>query len=377
VTVSSTQTLIDQARSSTGLDDFGVDGWQVGLEHLLDGVERDLGEHPSAVTWVEATVVRRLVIRLEIEDWYARQGPDEPPGVDGPLVILGLPRTATTALHYLLGVDPQFRFPRMWEMAAPVPPPELADEAADPRRLAMPDRGGDVRHITSVDGPVEDVFVHALHFGSQDLSIPVPTYLEWWRGTDLRGTFAYQEHVLRLLHSHRPPHRWLLKAPAYLFHVPEMAEHYPGARFVMTHRDPVAALPSTCSVVMQARQGVPGRAQDEAELGAEMLHHFSEGVRATMAARAHLDPARFLDVGQAEVQEDPVGTAARIYGHFGLEMSEPVEQAMGEWAAANQRGSRGAHVYSAEEYGLTADRIRETFADYCDAYGRYLVTPTR
>ena len=349
-----------------------MDGWQVGLEHLLDAVARDLGANPSAIQWIEDTIVGRLTNRLEVEAWYGSEGGDGPPPLEGPLVILGLPRTATTALHYLLSVDPQFRSPRLWEMVAPVPPPDLASEATDPRRSQMAGRSSDPRHISSVDGPTEDVFIHALHFGSQEMTLPVPTYWAWWREADLLTTYAYQERVLRLLHSHRPPYRWLLKAPSYLFHVPELHDHYPSALFVMTHRDPTLALPSTCSVVMDARSGVPGLDQDKVALGAHMLAHFSDGVRKTMTARSHMDPALFFDVGQAEVEEDPVGTAERIYQYFGLEMTDSVKIAMRVWAAENQRGSRGAHVYSAEEFGLTAADIRETFAEYRDQFGGYL-----
>ena len=370
--MASAPVLIDRATASSGLVDFGVDGWQVGLEHLLDAVERDLGHQPSAVTSVQDTIVRRLKSRLEIEAWYAGRGDDGPPGLEGPVVIIGLPRTATTALHYLLSVDPQFRFPRQWEMAVPVPPPDPTTEAEDPRRRAMAGRGTDVRHISSVDGPTEDGYIHALHFGHQELALPVPSYSAWWRGADLRGTFAYQERVLRLLHSRRPPHRWLLKAPAYLFHLPEMSEHYPGARFVMTHRDPAAALASACSVVLDARNLVSGLDQDRVALGREMVAHFSEGMRLAMQARSGMSPELFFDVGQMEVEQDPVGSAVRIYRYFDLEISDAVKVAMRDWAAANQRGSRGVHRYSAEEFGLTVGGIRRAFADYCEQFGSYM-----
>ena len=45
-------------------------------------------------------------------------------------MVFGLPRTGTTALHYLLSVDPQFRYLRSWELRDPVPPPDIATEEA-------------------------------------------------------------------------------------------------------------------------------------------------------------------------------------------------------------------------------------------------------
>jgi hypothetical protein len=373
MTVASMRALVERATLASGLCDFGADGWQVGLEHLLDAVERDLGEDSSSVMVVENMIVRRLTSRLQVEAWYAQRGDDQPPPLEGPVVIVGLPRSATTALHHLLGVDPQFRCPRQWEMAVPVPPPELATELEDSRRLAVALRESDVRHISTIDGPTEDGFIHALDFGHQELALPVPTYSRWWRRADLTGTFAYQERVLRLLHSRRPPHRWLLKAPAYLFHLPEMSGHYPDARFVMTHRDPAAALPSTCSVVLDARHTVlPGVGQDKEALGTEMVDHFAEGMRRSMAARVTLGQDRFLDVSQDQVERDPLGTAEQIYRFASLDLCDDVKMAMRSWADANRRGSRGAHHYTPEEFGLSGDGIHEAFADYCQEFDTYL-----
>jgi Sulfotransferase family len=363
------QKLIERATTATGLTDFGAAGWQIGLTHLLDALDVDLADEPAAVTTVESMIVGRLMSRLRVEAWYADQDDGRPPPIEGPLVIVGLPRTATTALHYLLAVDSQFRYPRQWEMAVPVPPPDADTEGDDPRLAAAGSRGDDVRHISSVDGPTEDGLIHALHFGHQELSLPVPSYRSWWRSADLIGTFAYQERVLRLLHSRRPPQRWLLKAPAYLFHLPEMARHYPAARFVMTHRDPVVALPSTCSVVVEARQKVlPEKPEDNGRLGQEMVTHFARGVERAMRAREVIGEHRFLDVGQEEVERDPVNTAASIYDFAGLTLQNDVKAAMHEWAAANTRGSRGVHQYTAEEFGLTVDGIRKAFATYCEGF---------
>ena len=371
--VASMQELIERAIAATGLADFGAEGWQVGLGHLLDAVKTDLGHDPTAARIVESLFLGRLTSRLQVEAWYAERDADRPPPVEGPLVIVGLPRTATTALHYLLAVDPQFRYPRVWEMATPVPPPDPASERDDQRRVAAAARGSDVRHISSVDGPTEDVFIHALHFGNQEMALPVPTYRTWWRGADLTTTFAYQERVLRLLHSQRPPHRWVLKAPAYLFHLPEMSRHYPDARFVMTHRDPTAALPSTCSVVLDARRNVlPDVAQNKAALGSEMVEHFGYGVLHAMDSRSAVGEERFLDVGQADMERDPLGTAERIYEFAGLELAGDVRVAMRGWAAQNQRGSRGVHDYTAEEFGLTVEGLRDTFAEYRKRFAAYI-----
>jgi hypothetical protein len=37
---------------------------------------------------------------------------------------------------------------------------------------------------------------------------------------------------------------------------------------------------------------------------------------------------------------------------------------MREWLADNERGKRAEHRYSAEQFGLSEDELRATFADY-------------
>jgi hypothetical protein len=48
-------------------------------------------------------------------------------------VIVGLPRTGTSLLSILLGLDPNARTLKHWEAAHPIPSPTLATTAEDPR----------------------------------------------------------------------------------------------------------------------------------------------------------------------------------------------------------------------------------------------------
>ena len=179
----SASSLVDRATTDSGLSDLGLDGWQVGLEQLLAAADVDLPDDASRST-IEAAATNRLTTRLRIEQWYAGHEADDP--VVGPVIIVGLPRSATTALHHLLALDPQFRFPRAWELANPMPPPDLASEHDDPRRPAGTAPGLDVRHISAVDGPTEDNPIYGLHFHGQELGWSLPTYTRWWRTASTR-----------------------------------------------------------------------------------------------------------------------------------------------------------------------------------------------
>jgi len=365
--IASPDTLVDRARQRTGLDDLGPDGWQEGLERLVTAAAADLAGDEDARAWLEATIDERLTTRLQVEQWYREQA-EAPPPVDDLLVITGLPRTGTTALHYLLALDPTFRHLRGWELKPVVPPPELATEADDPRRPS--ERSGSAQHIATVDGPVEDGRIHALAFRNGELVLPLPSYSAWWRSADHRSAFTYHERILRLLHSSRPPTTWLLKSPQYVYQLADMSGQYPQARFVVTHRDLAAVVPSTCSVVLASRQTrLPGRTPDPVAFGRSLLDHWAEGVERMIAARAVLGEDRFLDVSQAELESDPSGTAERVFAFAGRPLTDEVRAAIERWSAGNRRGARGEHRYRADEFGLTEADINVAFAPYLERYG--------
>ncbi len=73
-------------------------------------------------------IVQHLSQRLQIEDWY--------PAIDDEPIVarlgLGLPRTGSTALAFLLAEDPNARSLVQWQAGQPCPPPSTV-EGLDPR----------------------------------------------------------------------------------------------------------------------------------------------------------------------------------------------------------------------------------------------------
>jgi hypothetical protein len=362
------QQLIDRAEAETGLTDFGPEGWREGLDELVAALAVDVREDDAAAR-VEDILVGKLVTRLRIEEWYAAHGDEAAAPVEGPLVIMGLPRTATTASHHLLSLEPQLRYLRTWERDQPLPPPDSATESSDPRRKE-PEKS--TMHIRSVDGPAEDGPVHTLDFRSAH-GLPLPSFEEWWKANRHPTAFAYQDRVMRLLHSHRPPHRWLLKYPSYAYQLDDLIGQWPDVKFIWTHRDPAKLVPSTCSVSVDGyRRRIPDWEPDDwSVFGHQQLERFAEAARRGVESRARIGDDRFIDITQQEMEADAVEVAERIYDFAGLTLTDEMRTTIAAWAEENKRGARGAHTYTAEQYGLTTDEIREAFAPYLDAYGQY------
>jgi hypothetical protein len=366
--------LLEAAVEATGLTDFGPGDFRDGLEVLLDSLEHDGDIDPSADDAVISDQRRRLVNRLEVEEWYRDHPETDAVAVLGPVDIHGLPRTGTTALADMLSLDPQFRSLRGWEQIRPVPPPVGGQESDDPRRRAFVEaqsqRSAENRamHIVEIDATMEDTDLLGMTFHGQQMILPVPGYREWWRAADLTETFAYHRRVVKLLGSRCPPNLWLFKAPHHKFHLEALVSAYPDTRFIMTHRDPGKVVPSYASLVSSLLPPPTGRRDLEA-FGTELCEHLRVGMEHAIDERARIGEDRFLDVHHRELVGDPEGTIRCIYDWLDTELTPSVERTIFDWQEANRMGAHGSHHYTAEQFGLTADQIRSDYDFYIRRFG--------
>jgi hypothetical protein len=255
-----------------------------------------------------------------------------------------------------------------------VPPPVAGAEADDPRRQAFVRRHQErpaaqaAMHIFEVDATMEDTELLGMAFHGQQMTLPVAGYRKWWRATDLAETYAYHRRVVKLLGSKCPPELWLFKAPHHKFHLKALARAYPDIRFVMTHRDPAKVVPSYTSLVSTIFPPAAGE-RDLLALGREVNEHLREGMERAIAERAQIGEGRFLDVHHRELVADPKATVHRVYDWLGLELKNDVAQSIFAWQDANAVGAQGAHRYTAEQFGLTADQIRSDYDFYIRHFG--------
>jgi hypothetical protein len=366
------------AREQTGLRDFGDGFHREGLERLVASMNAEadlteLGEQMQA-----GRLTAHLTARLAVENVYREHPEIEEQEVEGPVFVIGLPRTGTTALSQLVAADPQFRSLRLWESAAPVPPPETATEHTDPR-IAATEAG---LAMMNEAFPLMQTMYHSeattatecqdlmgmtfrtVHF---DGSAHVPSYMAWVTDCDMHGTYEYHRRVLRLLQWHCPPRLWHLKTPVHMFALDALLDVYPDARFLWSHRDPAKVLGSVCSLIHYTRSWSSDR-DDAAQLGAEMNERWWVAVQRAMDFRARVGEARFADIAFASLQTDPIGALGQSIERIGLEFSDASRAAVAQWADRHEPGSHGAHHYALTDFGIDADTVRSTFAPYIEAF---------
>jgi hypothetical protein len=374
--LSASQLLAD-AVAQTGLDDFGDDTFRVGLELLTGSIadEAELTELGEEILGLRLRML--LANRLRIEDVYRMHPEIAEQVVDGPLVIIGLPRTGTTALSQLVAADPQIRSLRLWESSDPVPPPESATEDTDPR-IDESSRGLEAMYsafprmksmyLQTATGATECQDLLGMEFRTAhfDGMAHVPRYTEWVTDCDMAPAYRYHRRVLKLLQWRCPPRLWHLKTPVHMLALDRLREAYPDARFLWTHRDPGEVLASVCSLISYTRSWVSDRV--DADLGERQVELWSEALARAMAFRQTTGEARFADIGFGDLNADPVGTVEHAYAQLGLTLSEEGRRRVSAVAAANPRGAHGVHEYAVEEFGMNRDAVRRHFAFYVDRF---------
>jgi hypothetical protein len=367
--------LRDAAIARTGLSDFGDTAYLTGLRVLLDAFETDLRLTPCGRQVARQRVLRALIARL-----YAQQGWTGHPevltqSISRPLIITGLPRTGTTALHRLLSVDPQFQGPETWLLRAPMIRPPRNTWAAHPAYRAC---AADLeafharvpqipRAHESIAAEVEECSeILTQSFASDVWSVAyrLPTYRTWLANQSARDSYRRYVNVLRLIGAYEPQRRWLLKSPYHMFEMDALLEVLPDACIIQTHRDPVIAIPSLCSLAHMFVSDLAGDAVRPDAIGPWQCDYWRQAMDRMQAARRKLTRLRLFDVDHRRFTSDAMGTVRAIYEYLGLSLSAETERHMRAWIVAKPTARHGEHKYASDCWGVTPQQIAEVFADY-------------
>jgi hypothetical protein len=375
--------VVDRARALTDVDDPDPTHFQENLTAVVDHMNDEAALTEAGVQGVLGQLVVALRNRIEV-DRYVTDHPDvDASPLGSPIFLTGLPRSGTTYFQYLFDQDPRLRMMRTWEGDRPAPPPALDAESARRRhdasvenaRLAREATGGkiDAMHLTDVDGPQECLAILDQTFVNPGLlwMMSVSGYLDFLlHRADLDAAYEYHARVLRLLQWGGPERRWALKWPCHLLALDSIATVHPDARFVVTHRDPVQALASNCSLTHMLRAGTSPNA-DPQQIGRDMLELVRQHVDRLVAfdiaqsetghsALVHVDYYRLVDAPQTVMPE--------VFAAIDLEWTPEVDERVRAWREANPKGKRGTHDYNLDDYGLDRATVADAFADYTERF---------
>ncbi len=317
--------LLAAAVDRSGCRDFGDAGFRPRLERMVAAVTSDAGLGPLGRLAVYQRTVRLLTSRLLVEDIVRRRPEILDIDIDAPIIVIGLPRSGTTHLVNLIATDRRLRSLPYWESLEPCPRPGDGPgrDGVDPRfdrcrreydaqmRTVPLMRAMHHQEPTAIE---EEIELQDLDFASYTLEwlARVPAWRDFYFTLDQHAHYAYLKKVLQVLTFLRGPNRWVLKSPQHLEQIPALVATFPDATFAVTHRDPVAVIQST--ITMLAYGDRMRRSSIEPEtLATYWVDRIERLLCACVRDRDLLPSDRTVDVLFDDFMADDVGTVAAIY----------------------------------------------------------------
>lgn len=368
--------VLKSAREQTQLPDPDQDSWRTGLELLLQDHRKVDILNELGWQLLKANYIRALSARMKVDD-YLRRHPDlATKPVRRPVFILGMPRTGTTVVSYLMGADPKVRSLLKWEAYDGVPPAAPGALKSDPRCLAEKAKDemiiranpkGVAQHFEAGDGPTECVHLLAQDFRSLMFAVmsSTPDYHDWLMNCDMTTAFTHRKRVFQVLQATNQG-RWVLKMPSDALFVQALFQTFPDAKVIWTHRDPYVAFASSMSMRTHARE-IFNR---DADLP-YMRDHFPTQLGLHLSRPLEMSaqrPRDFFHVYYDDLVTDPLGQMQDIYAWLGDPWTPEVQASMTAWLQDNPQGRFGTHTYSLEQWGIPRADLTPYFADYLQAH---------
>jgi hypothetical protein len=373
--------VLAAARERTGLADFGPADFLERLGLLIDEWNSDEHTRPLQRLTLRNYLVRYASNRLLLQDLWTRHPEILDTELRAPIIVAGLPRSGTTHLVNLLAADRRFRSLPLWESYEPVPLPGEAPlpDGTDPRYQRCADAWAGMQatlpllaamHPMNPDHIHEELELMGPDFASYNFEwlSPSPRWRDHYYASDQTPHYEYMLKVLRTLTHFRGPSRWVLKCPQHMEQLSVLKKVFPDATVVITHRDPVAVIQS--SVTMIAYGARMRRVEVDTE---SLMTYWSDRIehmlRACVRDRACWSPAQSLDLPFHEFMADETDALQRIHALAGTGLPDAVMADLKRYLQEHPRGKEGRIVYDMRrDFGIEPARLRERFQFYFDAY---------
>ena len=373
--------VLAAAVERTGLDDFGPDDFQERLALQLDEVDQDPERTGLGRLTVWNDALRAAANRLRIRDLLKRHPEIEGVEIRRPIIVVGLPRSGTTHLVNLIAADQRLRSMPLWEGQEPVPDAreQPGPDGVDPRWARSARAWAAMQataplvaamHPMSPDHIHEEIELQLPDFASynQEWVVRAPRWRDHYLGHDQTPHYAYMKTVLKILSWFRPRERWVLKSPQHLEQLGPLLATFPDATVVVTHRDPVAVIQSTITMLTYG-----ARSSYRTPRPAWYRDYWSDRIRRLLEAsvrdRKLLPSARTVDVLFHEFMADELAAVERIYEAAGLPVTGEARAQVRGYLREHPRGKQGQVVYDLRrDFDVEPAELRRPFGFYLDRF---------
>jgi len=369
-------------KAAGGYTGFGDPSYLEGLQRLLYAYDHEARLHRTGKLAAAYQIVGLLTTRLRTHQWFEMRPQYDQVRIERPLVITGMVRTGSTALHYLMGANPDMQCLQYWLGLHPQPRPprhswETATDFQHARiELDMMYRAGkhmlEAIHYMTAEGPDESGRILGLGFSDDRFEVvsTVPTYSEWYEKTVHHETYALHKRTMQLIGSYEPTTRWLFKYPVHLRNLDALLATYPDACVIWTHRDPADVLPSYVSLCAHFRS-LFEKDPDRPRIAREQMEAWASAVERGIELREGREH-QFHDMYFGDFMTDPIGEVEKAYRSFGQPFSERARSALERWSHDHRPGQFGTHDYGRDDFGQSRKHVHERYARYLERFPEVL-----
>lgn len=370
--------LEQKACAETGLSDFGARDFEERLEVFLAALQEIPQLAGRGLVSFHTQVVQMLRNRLLLTELFKRHPEALEIDIAKPIIIAGLPRTGTTHLHNLLSADPALRSLPYWESLEPFPADAERGIEPDPRiertelavtvmNQAMP--LFPLMHEMTTWHVHEEIQLLAIDFSTMFFETlgDVPRWVEYYANHDQTPHYRYLKTILQGLQHERGGDRWVLKTPQHLEQFPVLAEVFPDATYVVTHRDPVSVMVSMATMIAYTSR-MHRDIVDTHRVGQAWADRLERMLNSCVEHRSALPAGQAIDVRYDDLIKGELDIVATIYDLAGQPLTEAADSAMRGYLDEHRKGRLGSIEYHPEDLGLDRDDLRRRFARYVDRF---------
>jgi hypothetical protein len=370
--------VIASASKLAGSADFGGNSYREPLEVFLEACTGEADLTTFGRILIAKMLASALANRISLCRWSVDHPEVRDESIESPWVIVGLPRTGTSVLSMLLGLDPMARPLLQWEAAHLIPPTTL-EEADQDARIAQTTR--ELDGLMKLNPPLRamhpfgatlaqecvSLFMYDVRTLALETQAHVPTYARWLETADM--TPAYDQHRLALqtLQSRQPTERWVLKTPNHLWHLDALLAAYPDARIIWTHRDPGPVITSLASLANAGQRPLTSRT-DPRPAATEWKRKCAFALSSAVAFDEKSGDGWCHHLHYDALMAEPIETVRRLYHRFGEEVSSLHARRMETFLRHRPKDAFGHHHYDPADFGWTYPGLAEEFSAYTERY---------
>ena len=369
--------MIGEAKALVGLARFDRVDVIANFDRLVDAINSECSVTPLGAKRLHVAgmhlLANRLVLAKFLEDHPELADHDAGPAI----IVCGMPRTGSTKLQRLLAQDTSLDHMKFWEVIFPLRWP---GEKYNERRLAMTtllERELGEPQLTAAHNleskePEEELLLQKCDFTPPNIRdhLDMPIWVEEMTRRSARDRY---DVVRQLIVGHKfqeakEGRAWVFKNAYSGEHLDVIAEIFPQAKLVFTHRDPTAQLGSITSLGWKYRQLYSAPA-DKVATGTDYQQYWSGFTERTLAAMDRVPDDRLMHVSYLDTLENPMKVVRDIYDFAGLSLDDEGAQAIQDYDARNTQHKHGRHDYSLEEFGLSRASVELAYAGYLERFG--------